>query len=113
MSEQTIRVLGKHTFFLVDESERETEALHPGHGLVSCYSVASLTEASRVLRPKDQTVSQFGFTTAELHEWLTGPELPKPQRITDFGDASLFSHIWDGKDLFYEFTRAVPIDVRI
>lgn len=111
-SPESISLLGNHVAFVFNQQARAAGQHHPGHGVVSCFSVATLQEASRYLRYQDQTIAQFGFSKSELREWITLPKSPQPQRVVDLGEASNFSHIWDGKNFLYEFTRAVPIDAR-
>jgi hypothetical protein len=80
-----------------------------GAGTVCHVTVGSLAELAPAIRRKDQTLSQFGFTLAELDDFVTVLAGRGLDRIVPFGQALTFAGVWDGLDLLHEFTRIITI----
>jgi hypothetical protein len=80
-----------------------------GAGTFATARVGSLADLVPIVVRKDQTVSQFGFTEAELVEFVTALAGRGVDRIVPFGSALTFSAIWDGYDLLAEFSRRVTV----
>ncbi len=80
-----------------------------GAGTICHVTIASIDDLVPVIRRKDQTLSQFGFTREELDAFVTALAGRGIDRIVPFGSALTFSAIWDGLDLLHEFTRIVTI----
>jgi hypothetical protein len=98
---------GLATLELADPAVLPREWL--GAGTFANARVSTLSDLVPIVLRKDQTVSQFGFTTEELtafaHE-LAGRGV---DRIVPFGSALTFSAVWDGYDLLSEFSRLVTV----
>jgi hypothetical protein len=80
-----------------------------GAGTLCHLHVASLAEILPTIERKEQTLSQFGFTAAELDGFVTDVAGRGIDRIVPFGSALTFAGIWDGFDLLTEFTRMTTI----
>jgi len=80
-----------------------------GAGTFATARVGSLADLVPIVVRKDQTVSQFGFTEAELIEFVTALAGRGVDRVVPFGSALTFSAIWDGYDLLAEFSRRVTV----
>lgn len=80
-----------------------------GAGTLCHLRVATLSEIVPTVARKDQTLSQFGFTAAELAGFVTELAGRGVDRIVPFGSALTFASIWDGFDLLTEFTRMTTI----
>jgi hypothetical protein len=57
----------------------------------------------------DQTVTHFGFTSAELREFAVAAGTAGLDRIVPAGEALDFSPDWDGYNLLRDFIRAVVV----
>jgi hypothetical protein len=88
-------------------------ALMPRHwlgaGTLAHAHLATLTELAPLVQRKDQTLTHFGFTTAELDALVTVLGGRGIDRIVPFGSALRFAAVWDGYDLLREFTRLTTI----
>ena len=84
---------------------------HCGSGMFLERECEGLRELLRLIEPKDQTMSVFGFKRYELQEFAR--ELPKRaiDRIVELGKSIDFSRVWDGVDLLRAFSRQLAIDV--
>jgi hypothetical protein len=80
-----------------------------GAGTICHLTVGSLTELVPTIRRKDQTFAQFGFSMAELDDFVTAVAGRGVDRIVPFGSALTFAGTWDGYDLLREFTRITTI----
>ncbi len=80
-----------------------------GAGTICHITIGSLAELAPAIQRKDQTLSQFGFTRAELDDFVTAVAGRGLDRIVPFGQALTFAGIWDGFDLLREFTRIITI----
>lgn len=80
-----------------------------GAGTFANARVSSLSDLVPVVVRKDQTVSQFGFTTEELTAFVHELAGRGVDRIVPFGSALTFSAVWDGYDLLAEFSRLVTV----
>ncbi|OZM73222.1 gamma-glutamyl phosphate reductase [Amycolatopsis antarctica] len=98
---------GVATLDLVDSAHMPREWL--GAGTFAHGSVRSLSELVPLVVRKDQTVSQFGFSRAELIEFAHELGGRGVDRIVPFGSALTFSAVWDGYDLLGEFSRLVTV----
>ncbi|HSA53769.1 MAG TPA: acyl-CoA reductase [Yinghuangia sp.] len=80
-----------------------------GAGTFPTATVARLADLAPILRRRDQTLTHFGFTEAELAEFARGAGGRGIDRIVPIGAALSFAPIWDGYDLPREFTRLTTI----
>jgi hypothetical protein len=97
------------TLELVDPAAVPREWL--GAGTFPMATIATLADLTEIVRRKDQTLSCFGFESAELTEFVTILAGRGIDRIVPFGSALTFSAIWDGYDLMREFSRLVTVTV--
>ncbi len=84
---------------------------HSGSGMFLEQECEGLRELLRLIEPKDQTMSAFGFKRSELQEFAR--ELPKRaiDRIVELGKSINFSRVWDGVDLLRVFSRQIEIAI--
>ncbi|MER7280673.1 acyl-CoA reductase [Dactylosporangium sp. NPDC000244] len=80
-----------------------------GAGTVCHVTVGSLAELAPAIRRKDQTLAHFGFTLADLDDFVTLVAGRGLDRIVPFGQALTFAGVWDGLDLLHEFTRIITV----
>ncbi len=82
---------------------------HPGNGLLFQSEVKSLIDLKSQLQPKDQTITYFGLKKIEIVEFLQSLDNRAIDRVLPIGEALSFTSIWDGYDLFQEFTRKILV----
>ncbi len=82
-----------------------------GAGTFPMVTVRALDELVPLIRRKDQTLSCFGFTEAELRSFAVAVAGRGIDRIVPFGSALAFSAIWDGHHLLSEFSRLTTVTV--
>ena len=80
-----------------------------GAGTICHATVGTLSDQVPLVRRKDQTLTQFGFSAQELDGFVTEVAGRGIDRIVPFGSALTFSGVWDGYDLLREFTRQTTI----
>jgi len=86
--------------------------LHCGGGLFFEMRLNKLDDLARLVAPKDQTVTVFGFEREELSAFVSKHRPVGINRFVPVGQAMEFSPIWDGYDLLREFCREVDITIR-
>lgn len=82
-----------------------------GVGTFPETAVARLTDLAAIVVPRDQTITQFGFTAEELIAFTHAIRGQGVDRIVPIGCALDFSAVWDGYDLIREFTRLTTVMV--
>jgi hypothetical protein len=80
-----------------------------GTGVFAHAVLSRLTDLVDVVDRRDQTLTYFGFSTAELRDLATALAGRGIDRIVPFGAALAFSTVWDGYDLPSEFTKITTI----
>ena len=85
------------------------EELHCGVGLFYEVTIEKVEELATYLTRKNQTVTVIGFTRDELIRFVVNNNVNGIDRFTKVGNALDFSYIWDGFNLFREFTRVIEI----
>lgn len=93
----------------LDDVLLETRELHCGNGLFYEYESVNLNHIAKFITDKDQTMSYFGFTTAQLEEFLTYIDTRGLDRIVPIGQALDFDRVWDGQSFLTSFTRKVVL----
>jgi hypothetical protein len=83
---------------------------HPGGGLFFQARLGNLLDLAAFVGRKDQTLTWFGFTPAELHALVRRLNGSSIDRIVPIGQALQFHRFWDGHDLLQEFCRCVYVD---
>ncbi len=92
---------------LADPSQMQRRWL--GAGTICHSTVQALGDLVPLVRRKDQTLTQFGFSAQELNGFVTEVAGRGIDRIVPFGSALTFAGVWDGYDLLREFTRQTTI----
>jgi hypothetical protein len=85
---------------------------HPGGGLFFQAHLENLTDVTRFLQRRDQTLTWFGFTPRELYCLVKSLNGRAIDRIVPIGQALQFHRFWDGYDLLQEFCRCVYLESR-
>ena len=82
----------------------------PGAGTFFDATLAQLTDLAPTIRRRDQTLSHFGFSAAELRALAVSVNGRGIDRMVPFGQALTFNRYWDGHDLLQSFSRRVFIE---
>lgn len=93
----------------LSDSAGDFRGLHCGAGLFLERDFDSLRDVPTILTAKDQTLSYFGYSAAELADLANRLPARSIDRMVPVGRALEFSPTWDGVDLFQAFTRQVEI----
>jgi acyl-CoA reductase LuxC len=80
-----------------------------GGGFIVVEFITDIATLIGRVRPAHQTLTYYGFTTAELTDFAKAASLAGLSRIVPIGQALSFDAIWDGYELFRELTRTVRI----
>ena len=80
-----------------------------GAGTFPQAVLGSLTDLVKIVSPKDQTLTHFGFQPEELRELAQALGGRGIERIVPLGSALSFASIWDGYDLLREFTKITTV----
>ncbi|MFG1707164.1 acyl-CoA reductase [Nonomuraea sp. M3C6] len=80
-----------------------------GAGTFAHARLEALAELVALVERRDQTMTHFGFGTAELEELARGLAGRGVDRMVPVGSALSFHRVWDGVDLPAEFTRLVTV----
>jgi hypothetical protein len=80
-----------------------------GAGAFPFARLDTLTDMVPLVTRRDQTLSHFGFTRAELAAFAAALGGRGVDRIVPFGSALSFHAVWDGYDLPREFTRLTTL----
>jgi hypothetical protein len=76
-------------------------------GYFAEYKAASLSELSKIISRKCQTLSYYGIPKEELIEFTTEKNLNGVDRIVPIGKTSDFSFTWDGYNLIDTLSRVI------
>ncbi len=82
----------------------------PGQGFFFEVFLRELSDLEPLVRPNDQTVSQYGFETDDLRAFVERLRGRGIDRIVPIGAATTFAPIWDGYDLLVELTKQVWVE---
>lgn len=80
-----------------------------GGGFFIEVRLSNLSDLSLVIDSKDQTISYFGFNKNFIKKFFLEKNISHIDRIVPIGNALDFSPIWDGYDIFSEFTKILTI----
>jgi hypothetical protein len=83
--------------------------VHSGHGLFVEYVATKAADIANFVREKDQTLVVYGLPDEQLHELIETLPNRALDRIVAPGQATEFSTIWDGTDLFDVLTRKISL----
>jgi hypothetical protein len=82
---------------------------HPGNGSLVQFFLPQLVDLARHVRPKDQTLSVYGFTAGEVVDLLASLSNRGLDRVVPIGQALEFGNIWDGYDLIDSMSRKIDV----
>ena len=82
---------------------------HPGNGSIVQFFLPQLANLISHIRPKDQTLSTYGFSSKEVGELLASLSNRGLDRVVPIGQALEFSNIWDGYDLIDSMSRKIDV----
>ncbi len=83
-----------------------------GVGTVAHARVGRLADLVPLIERRDQTLSHFGFSEADLVELVMALAGRGVDRLVPVGQALAFAPTWDGYDLLREFTRLTTLSMR-
>jgi hypothetical protein len=83
-----------------------------GAGLFAHVRLEHLSQVAEISEERDQTVTHFGFSMAELRELAQKAGAKGVDRFVPVGEALAFDSTWDGYDLIGDFLRRVTVRVR-
>jgi acyl-CoA reductase LuxC len=83
-----------------------------GGGLFTHVRVDHLSNVAEACEQKDQTITHFGFSRAELSELARTAGARGLDRFVPVGEALAFEPTWDGYDLIGDFLRRVIVRVK-
>jgi hypothetical protein len=78
-------------------------------GYFSEYHAKSLSQISKIINRKYQTLAYYGFEKAELEAFMLNEKPNGIDRIVRIGRTSDFSLVWDGFELINTLSRAIEI----
>lgn len=84
---------------------------HCGGGLFFECAATDLSEVSKMIVDKDQTVTYFGYTEEELIDFVSRISTRGIDRVVPIGQALHFDGVWDGQSFLRSFTREVVVIV--
>lgn len=102
LSSATIRVQLKSA-----DSWHESAMLR--FGTFTESSVSSLSAVEPLLNEKVQTLTYFGFSPAEIRDWMTERVLSHVDHVVPIGSALDFDLVWDGYPMIHMLTRRVRV----
>ena len=78
-------------------------------GYFSEYHATNLSEISKIINRKYQTLACYGFEKSELKKFMLNEKPNGIDRIVPIGRTSDFSLIWDGFNLIESLSRCCEI----
>jgi hypothetical protein len=89
----------------------QVRRLHSGNGLFVEYAVPGIADVAALLGETDQTLVAYGFAEDAIEDLVSRLPSRAIDRIVAPGQATNFSSVWDGTDLFGVLTRRIQINV--
>ena len=93
----------------LNELPRNIDMFRCNSGYFSEYHAISLSELSKIINIKYQTLAYYGFSKKELNNFIYQIKPSGIDRIVPIGKTMDFSLIWDGYDLITTLSREVEI----
>ena len=87
--------------------------VHCGWGLFYEARIARFDELAGFVCEKDQTLTHFGFSAAEIADFSRSLDGRGLNRIVPCGQALTFGRYWDGYDLLQEMTQRIYVAPRV
>jgi len=94
---------------LVDEVAEDIRERHCGGGFFVEKHIRDLSELSRIIVDKDQTLTYFGYSRDQLLQMIERIGSRGIDRIVPIGKALDFQETWDGQSFIRSFTREIVI----
>lgn len=91
------------------ETPKDACRLHPGQGLIYQTRIESLSSLAHFITPHDQTLTYYGFSEFEMASLIITLNGQGITRVVPMGQALNFETIWDGMNLFSQFTQEVTL----
>ena len=91
------------------ELSKDIENFRCSSGYFSEYHADGLSDLSTIVNSKYQTLAYYGFSEAELYEFVVHEKLSGIDRVVPIGRTSDFSLVWDGYNLIEALSRKVEI----
>ena len=89
-------------------SDIENWRCHSGY--FSEYETSDLSKISKIITPKYQTLTYYGFSKEHLTEFIQNQKPIGIDRIVPIGKAMNFSFTWDGFKLIESLSRTISIN---
>jgi hypothetical protein len=93
----------------VKDLSTDIENYRCGSGYFSEYHAEGLSELSKIVNSKYQTLAYYGFSKSELNEFIMHEKLNGIDRVVPIGRTTDFSLVWDGYNLIEALSRKVEI----
>ncbi len=91
------------------EKPDEQCRVHCGQGLLYHIPLTTIEEIIPFVNQHDQTLTYYGFSKEALQQLILKLNGKGLNRIVPFGQALNFEPVWDGQDLFDEFTQHIKL----
>jgi hypothetical protein len=89
--------------------QSQAKEIHCGNGLFLETNLTQLKDLAAEFSDKEQTLSVFGFTNADIKTLVLALPPRSVDRIVPIGEALAFAPIWDGQDLVTVFSRKISL----
>jgi hypothetical protein len=93
----------------LDKLPHEIDKFRCSSGFFYEFNASSLSILEKIVTPRFQTLSYFGFEKEYLEKIVTEYRLRGIDRFVPIGHSTDFSLVWDGYDLPLVYTREVTI----
>ena len=97
--------------FVSSQSSLDCLDSHVGNGVVVVSFIENIIDIIPFISTKTQTLSQFGFEQSHFDALFLNLNDSQIDRVCKVGSSLEFDHIWDGKDLFLNFSRVIKVDL--
>ncbi|MFC6334883.1 acyl-CoA reductase [Paenibacillus septentrionalis] len=94
---------------LVDQLGDDIRERHCGGGFFVEKLIRDLSELSRIIVDKDQTLTYFGYSKDQLLQLINQIGSRGIDRVVPIGKALDFQETWDGQSFLRSFTREIVI----
>jgi hypothetical protein len=93
----------------IDSLFQNLEYFNCSSGYFLEYHASSLTDISKIINRKYQTIAYYGFEKSDMVSFVLNEKLFGVDRIVQIGQTTDFSAIWDGFDLIRTLSRCVQV----
>lgn len=96
---------------IIKQFTKETREQHRGGQLFLEFDIENMLNAAPYFTAKDQTLSVYGFESAELLQLMESLPQRAVDRIVPLGEALHFQTTWDGYVLLQELSREMTLKI--